>query len=1227
MSWPGETWQEGLPARALQGVRELEQRLEWAHKERLQKQAQLDTLEAALHKQRQKHEEERGTWALLARERRDLAEACEQQEREHQQLSRELQAKGTQLSQLEGQLGRAAQRIEELEEELRRCQAELDNLRSSTHLTHCWAPRKEGAELGTWEQNPRLENRPRTPSMRLQPSSPKLGEEQLVHRGAAWHSVPPGGPAPTEDSQRIPSHREEPREENSGPGRGPPDVEAWELRGGLQSVQQELAQCTEQRDQAVAKVSALERRVQQLLEELRGQRQRAGAAQRRLEQQEREHRQELAELERHHREVLEQQGTRSDIPAPLHCPPNKQGLGGSERERRPPGCVRRSLITSRLERVPEKRGTAGKVRGSSAQGPRAVGKLVPGGERGREPEPPPELQALRAEVLGLRQRLAASESLRKGLLETCWKLRQGAWDLAGERRALAEMLPAQDATMQRKEAAQELHGAPGPSPAKGEGRELQALAVELEAQVWGAPGPGLPQGDAQEVGELQVLRGELRALALGKAEAEAQAAQAQERLRRLQETLGLQTERLALACEAQSQHVAELLTEGYERERELECLGQALGEAGRVRGLLEAEVGHLRVLLGGETPPTPLPEPPPTVPEPGPIEPTPTVPKPSPAEPPPTVPESSPPEPPATSSAEPPPTVPEPSPAEPPPTVPEPGPAEPPPTVPEPGPIEPPPTVPEPGPAEPPPTVPEPGPAEPPPTVPEPGPAEPPPTVPEPGPIEPPPTVPEPGPAEPPPTVPEPGPIEPPPTVPEPGPAEPPPTVPEPGPAEPPPTVPEPGPAEQPPTVPEPGPAEPPPTVPEPGPAEPPPTVPEPGPAEPPPTVPEPGPAEPPPTVPEPGPAEPPPTVPEPGPAEPPPTVPEPGPAEPPPTVPEPGPAEPPPTVPEPGAAEPLPTVPEPSHAEPPPTVPESGHAEPPATSSAELLPTVPESNPPEPPPTDPEPSPPESLPTVPEPSPHELPPTVPEPLTAIPSKLSPTAPESGPPRLATPTPAELPLPPELPLSALELAVFSRMWDPSTDLPLLAGKQAWHSERAQLQNILWELQKSTGQAGVQEQLEEVLSHLLQENRALQAELALWQSHAREECTMPATGDGQHQGTSATPTAAPLGDRGQGDLAYVLRTAWPGAQDAQTQTEGPVPGQQHRELISAAFDHTQYEPYGLPEVVMKGFADIPSGPFCPYVLRRGLLGSTPLAQLAPKAEPEEDPAESDMGTSV
>uniref|UniRef100_A0AAV2MJM7 Kinetochore protein Cenp-F/LEK1 Rb protein-binding domain-containing protein n=1 Tax=Knipowitschia caucasica TaxID=637954 RepID=A0AAV2MJM7_KNICA len=46
----------------------------------------------------------------------------------------------------------------------------------------------------------------------------------------------------------------------------------------------------------------------------------------------------------------------------------------------------------------------------------------------------------------------------------------------------------------------------------------------------------------------------------------------------------------------------------------------------------------------------------------------------------------------------------------------------------------------------------------------------------------------------------------------------------------------------------------------------------------------------------------------------------------------------------------------------------------------------------------------------------------------------------------------------------------------------------------------------------------------------------------------------------------------------------------------------RAQLSAAFDDTEYEPYGLPEVVMKGFADIPTGPSCPYIVRRGLLGT-------------------------
>nr|XP_014432302.1 uncharacterized protein LOC106732466 isoform X1 [Pelodiscus sinensis] len=264
-------------------------------------------------------------------------------------------------------------------------------------------------------------------------------------------------------------------------------------------------------------------------------------------------------------------------------------------------------------------------------------------------------------------------------------------------------------------------------------------------------------------------------------------------------------------------------------------------------------------------------------------------------------------------------------------------------------------------------------------------------------------------------------------------------------------------------------------------------------------------------------------------------------------------------------------------------------------------------------PPTHPELSPLESSVTVLESSPPELPPTL--------SELPPIVPESGSSRLASPTPPELPCSPELPLPALELAVTSKMWDPSIDPPLLMDKQAWHSEQVQQ----WEPQRPAGQAGLQKQ--EVLSHLLQENQALRTELMLWQSQGQAECAMSTMGDRQYQETSATLPSVPLRDRGCGDLAYVLQTPWPGTRDAQTQTEGSVWGGRRREFISVAFDHTHYEPYGLPEVVMKGFADIPSGPSCPYVLRRGILGSTPLAQLMPRAEPEEDPTEPDMGTSV
>lgn len=60
---------------------------------------------------------------------------------------------------------------------------------------------------------------------------------------------------------------------------------------------------------------------------------------------------------------------------------------------------------------------------------------------------------------------------------------------------------------------------------------------------------------------------------------------------------------------------------------------------------------------------------------------------------------------------------------------------------------------------------------------------------------------------------------------------------------------------------------------------------------------------------------------------------------------------------------------------------------------------------------------------------------------------------------------------------------------------------------------------------------------------------------------------------------------------------------------------NRTQLSAAFDDTEYEPYGLPEVVMKGFADIPTGPSCPYIVRRGLLGTAVVP--APQKDPGQE----------
>uniref|UniRef100_A0A2K6EUL3 Centromere protein F n=1 Tax=Propithecus coquereli TaxID=379532 RepID=A0A2K6EUL3_PROCO len=92
MSWALEEWKEGLPTRALQKIQELEGQLDKLKKEKQQRQFQLDTLEAALQKQKQKVENEKTEGTNLKRENQRLIEICENLEKCKSELERSQQA-------------------------------------------------------------------------------------------------------------------------------------------------------------------------------------------------------------------------------------------------------------------------------------------------------------------------------------------------------------------------------------------------------------------------------------------------------------------------------------------------------------------------------------------------------------------------------------------------------------------------------------------------------------------------------------------------------------------------------------------------------------------------------------------------------------------------------------------------------------------------------------------------------------------------------------------------------------------------------------------------------------------------------------------------------------------------------------------------------------------------------------------------------------------------------
>ncbi|XP_067421069.1 centromere protein F isoform X2 [Emydura macquarii macquarii] len=126
MSWVVEEWKEGLSTRALQKIQELESQLDKLKKERQQRQFQLESLEAALQKQKQKVENEKNEGATLKRENQSLMELCDNLEKTKQKISHDLQVKESQVNYQVGQLNSSKKQIERLEQELKRYKSELE---------------------------------------------------------------------------------------------------------------------------------------------------------------------------------------------------------------------------------------------------------------------------------------------------------------------------------------------------------------------------------------------------------------------------------------------------------------------------------------------------------------------------------------------------------------------------------------------------------------------------------------------------------------------------------------------------------------------------------------------------------------------------------------------------------------------------------------------------------------------------------------------------------------------------------------------------------------------------------------------------------------------------------------------------------------------------------------------------------------------------------------------
>ncbi|KAK7153193.1 hypothetical protein R3I93_011176 [Phoxinus phoxinus] len=161
MSWAVEEWKDGLPAKALQKIQEIEGQLDKLKKERQQKQFQVDSLEATLQKQRQKMDSEKSEASSLKRENQSLVESCESLEKTRQKLAHDIQTKEQQVNYLEGQLNLCKKQTDRLEQEVKKYKHDLERSQTShsSEIQQFSTPQKTFATPATpnhWQQDSKI---------------------------------------------------------------------------------------------------------------------------------------------------------------------------------------------------------------------------------------------------------------------------------------------------------------------------------------------------------------------------------------------------------------------------------------------------------------------------------------------------------------------------------------------------------------------------------------------------------------------------------------------------------------------------------------------------------------------------------------------------------------------------------------------------------------------------------------------------------------------------------------------------------------------------------------------------------------------------------------------------------------------------------------------------------------------------------------------------------------